>query len=107
MTSFDFLWQLLEKHGVIPNKKEEALQLWNTFPLEKQRIIYRCIRDKLRQGKFVNYNPVIAIINNTPRAPKIQVLSFAEYYARYGTTEPRDGWKQANPTGNKVIYIKN
>ena len=27
-------------------------------------------------------------------------------YARYHTTEPRDGWQMANPTGNKVIYVK-
>ena len=23
-----------------------------------------------------------------------------------GTTEEMDGWKQANPTGNKVIYVR-
>ena len=24
----------------------------------------------------------------------------------FGTTEERDGWKQVNPTGQKVIYVK-
>ena len=53
MNSFDFLWQLLEQHGVIPSKKQEAISLWNTLPLQQQRQIYRCIRDKIQAGKFL------------------------------------------------------
>ena len=64
MNSFDFLWQLLEQHGVIPSKKQEAISLWNTLPLQQQRQIYRCIRDKIQAGKFVHYNPVLAIREN-------------------------------------------
>ncbi|MBR4431930.1 MAG: hypothetical protein IKS76_01870 [Paludibacteraceae bacterium] len=40
------------------------------------------------------------------RKPRQEVLSFNEYYARYGTTEPQDGWHMENPTGQKVIYVK-
>ena len=36
----------------------------------------------------------------------VSAAAFADYYARYGTTEERDGWHMANPTGNKVIYVK-
>ena len=39
--------------------------------------------------------------------PQREILSFNDYYAKYGTTEERDGWKMANPTGQKVIYVKN
>ena len=106
MTSFDYLWQMLDKHGVIERYKGDCFDLWNTFSLSQQRLIYRSIRDKIRAGKFVNYNPVKAVRDNIPAQPMIQVLSFSDYYARFGTTEPRDGWQQANPTGNKVIYIK-
>ncbi len=35
------------------------------------------------------------------------MLSYAEYYKRFGTTKERDGWQMANPTGQKVIYVKN
>ena len=35
-----------------------------------------------------------------------QVLSYAAYYARYHTTEERDGWKMENPTGQQVIYVR-
>ena len=106
METFVFIWQLLEQHGAVPSRKSEAAQLWATFSLEQQRWIYRCIRDKLRAGKFVHYNPVLAIKENAPRAPKIQIMSFDEYYAKFGTTTEKDGWKMANPTGNKVIYVK-
>jgi hypothetical protein len=35
-----------------------------------------------------------------------ETLSYAAYYAKYGTTEERDGWHMENPTGNRVIYVK-
>ena len=107
MTSFDFLWQILESHGVIPNKKEEAARLWSTFTLEEQRRIYKNIRDKIRDGKFVNYNPVVAIQNNIPKAPKVQIISADEYYRRYGTQANHDGWVRTFlPEQQKTIYVK-
>ena len=105
MTTFDFLWQMLDKHGVIERYKADCSRLWDRYNLAQQRAIYRSIRDKLQAGKFVNYNPVKAVLDNVPTT-KVQTLSYADYYKLYGTTEPRDGWKMANPTGNKVIYIK-
>ena len=106
MTTFDFLWQMLDKHGVIERYKGDCYDLWNTFSLEQQRLIYRSIRDKIRAGTFVNYHPVKAVRDNIPAPPKKQILSFAAYYARYGTTEPMDGWHTENPTGQQVIYVK-
>lgn len=106
MTSFDFLWKLLDEHGVIERYKGEAFDLWNTLTLDQQRATYRSIRDKIRAGKFVNYHPVKAIRDNIPKPPKIQIMSFYDYYAKYGTTEEKDGWKMANPTGQHVIYLK-
>jgi len=38
--------------------------------------------------------------------PRRETLSFNDYYAKFGTTEERDGWKMENPTGQKVIYVK-
>ena len=49
---------------------------------------------------------LLAIRNNCLSTAK-QTLSYADYYARYGTTEPQDGWHMENPTGQKVIYVKN
>ena len=107
MSTFDFLWQLVANHGgVAEHYKAELARVWAEYSLEEQRHIYRSIRDKLRADKFVNYNPVRAVQENAPRAKPPQTLSFNDYYTRYGTTEERDGWKMANPTGNCVIYVK-
>ena len=73
---------------------------------DMQQRIYATIRTKLEQGKFVHYDPLRALEENA-RPPRQQTLSYADYYARYHTTEPRDGWQMANPTGQKVIYVRN
>ena len=63
-------------------------------------------KPNVEQGKFVHYDPLRAMEENA-RPPRLQTLSYADYYARYHTTAPRDGWQMANPTGQKVIYVKN
>ena len=108
MESFDFLWDLIANNGSVADKyKAECARVWNEYSLQQQREIYRSIRDKLRAGKFVNYNPVKAVKENAPKAPRTQTLTFKEYYARFGTTLEQDGWRMTNPTGQQVIYIKN
>jgi len=39
MGTFDFIWQLLESHGVVPSRKSEAAQLWAFLP-DQQKTIY-------------------------------------------------------------------
>ena len=106
MSSFDFLWQLLENHGVVPSKKAECARLWDGYTLQQQRDIYRSIRDKLRAGKFVHYDPVRAVKENAPRQ-LTTTLSFNDYYARFGTTEEQGGWKRIFiKEQQKTVYIK-
>ena len=109
MSSFDFLWQLLEHHGVISEYyKADCARKWDEYSLEEQRFIYRSIRDKLRAGKFVNYHPLKAIIENAQRMHKKQQeqLSFADYYARFGTTEEQGGWRRVYlEKEQKTIYV--
>ena len=106
MSSFDFLWQMLDNHGVIERYKADCARLWDTYTLVEQRAIYRSIRDKLRAGEFVNYHPVKAVRDNAPKAKQTEMLTMAQYFERYGTTSETDGWHMQNPTGNKVIYVK-
>jgi len=54
----------------------------------------------------VDYNPYYAIQKNG-NPPRQLTLTMSQYYERYNTTAETDGWHQANPTGNQVIYIKN
>ena len=106
MTSFDYLWQMLYNHGVIERYKTDCARIWGGYTLEQQRYIYRSIRNNLRAGRFVNYNPIKAIQDNAPKRKPPQTLTFNEYYERYHTTLEQDGWKMINPTGQQVIYVR-
>ena len=104
-TTFDYLWQLLYNHGATTTKKADCARLWDTYTPEQQHQLCRTIHNKLQQHKFVQYDPIRAMKENVHQQHQ-QQLSYADYYARYGTTIPQDGWKMINPTGQRVIYVK-
>jgi len=106
MEKFEEFWKMLEEHGVIAYMKGEAANAWDALTTEQQQHLMEKIRSKIDAGKYVDYNPLRAIKDNLPRLPKQQTMSYADYYAKYGTTLERDGWKMVNPTGNKVIYVR-
>ena len=106
MIPFDEFWAL---HAPMPEYEHlywYCKKIWESLPAEKQEIIMRNIRRKKTNNLFVDYNPYYAIQKNGNQ-PRKQVMSFDAYYARFHTTEPCDGWHMENPTGNKVIYVKN
>lgn len=105
MSTFNELWQLLRDHGSSNKREQECAALWASYPPEVRQRIYDAIRLKLEQKKFVHYDPLRAMRENAEAVSR-QTLSYAAYYKRYGTTEPRDGWRMANPTGDKVIYVR-
>ena len=108
MKTFEEIWALLNPKTDYQQLRGKCRLLWNSFSEDKQETVYQRIEEKKNRKEFVDYNPLFAIQKNSnPAAEKKQILSFNDYYNLYGTTEPRDGWQQANPTGNKVIYIKN
>ena len=106
MKTIDDIWQLLNPQGEYKRRRGACERLWQGYGQARQDEIYSIIEGKLQRGEFVNENPYFAIEDNAPRSPKQQVLSYADYYAKFGTTEEQGGWKMANPTGNKVIYVK-
>lgn len=104
MKTFNEIWQLLSPKIEFANRKRACYEFWCKLTENQQDTLYDVISEKLSKGKFVDYNPLFALQNNSQ--PCQQTLSFADYYAKYGTTEERDGWKMENPTGRKVIYVK-
>ena len=107
MTSFDYLWELLEPKKEYEPVRNRCLSLWNTFDLDKQRRIYRTIRDRKKEKLFVDYNPLFAI-ERFSKEPQRQTLSFDDYYKRFGTTEEQNGWQRVFlPEKHKTIYVKN
>jgi len=98
---FDEYWELFAPNPEFANRRSATQRLWDQCPTDRQRAII----DWLKAGKSkCTRNPYFFIQDF--RAPKQQTLSFNDYYARYGTTEEKDGWKMVNPTGNKVMYVK-
>ena len=105
MRTFEEIWQLLSPKAEYANRRRACYTLWKALSEEEKDKLYDAISDKLSKGKFVDYNPLFALKNNGQQTYR-QTMSFNDYYARYGTTEERDGWRMENPTGNKVIYVK-
>ena len=68
MNNFDQIWKLLEQHGGVANfYKTDCARLWDTCTPQEQQAVYETVRTKLLTGKFVNYNPVLAIKENIPK----------------------------------------
>lgn len=105
MITFDTLWQHLADHGSSPRNRAEASLLWDRLTPEQQQRLFDTICAKLRQNRFVHYDPVRAILENTRTTPPSQ-LSYGEYYSTYRTTEPKDGWRMTKDSNGKIIYIK-
>ena len=59
---------MLYKHGSAARMQCAAETQWNTYTIEQQRQIYATIREKIRQGKFVPFDAVQALMENEPKA---------------------------------------
>lgn len=108
--SFYSMWTLLNPQGEYKRRRRGCERLWAGYDEATRQYVYDTISEALRQGLWINPNPYFAmedVVLRKQAKPHPRTLSYADYYARYHTTEPRDGWQMANPTGNKVIYIKN
>ena len=101
---FNQFLTLFQPDREFTNRLGAAQRLWEQCTHAKQQAIIAWLR---KHGAYKGRNPYFFIQDFRVRQPKQQVLTYAAYYAKYGTTLERDGWKMANPTGQKVIYVKN
>ena len=105
MITFFETWTLLEPKAEYANLFGHCKRLWESWSADKQEEVFLKIEKKKSEHKFVDYNPLLALRNNAVERPKrTETLSFNDYYAKFGTTEERDGWHMVNPTGQRVIY---
>ena len=98
---FEQYWTLIGGDIHFANRKEAAKTAWDAHP-EKHQAIISWLQT---HGRYPSRNPYFFILDFQAKHRQ-QVLSFNDYYTRYGTTEERDGWRMENPTGNQVIYVK-
>ena len=100
---FETTWDALVENGSSRRNREATKHFWDTLTADKQRRAHDNITRKLREGRFVHYDPIRAIKENCRNIPGTETqLSYNAYYARYGTTEEQAGWKMVNPTGHQV-----
>ena len=98
---FNQFLTLFQPDREFTNRLGAAQRLWEQCTHAKQQAIIAWLET---HGAYKGRNPYFFILDFKPQQMQ---MSYKDYYAKSGTTEERDGWKMANPTGQKVIYIKN
>ena len=98
---FNRFLTLFQPDKEFTNRLGAAQRLWDQTCSAKQEAIIAWLET---HGRYKGRNPYFFILDFKPRQMQ---MSFNDYYKTYGTTEERDGWKMTNPTGEKVIYVKN
>ena len=98
---FNSYWTLIGGDTNYADRKAAAEKAWNLCAPEKQQAIIHWLQT---HGRYPGRNPFFFILDFQVKQRK--VLSYADYYAKYGTTEERDGWQMVNPTGQQVMYVK-
>ena len=99
--SFENFWELFAPDPEFSNRRAATQLEWDKCSDAKKEAIIVALTDGKPKS---SRNPYFYVQDFRVR-PK-QTLSFADYYVRFGTTEPTDGWHMENPTGNKVVYVK-
>ena len=70
MAEFEDLWAKLYEHGASEKKKEGTYRYWQTLTEEQREQVFARISKKLCEDKFVQYDPIRAIKENTPKAAR-------------------------------------
>ena len=97
---------MLYEHGASAKKKEGTRRYWSTLSSEQQQHALITISRKLEEGRFVQFDPIRAIKENTPKVRKL-VMSAEEYYRRYGTQANQEGWVRTFlKDRQETIYVK-
>ena len=102
MEDFQLFWDLFCPDERFNNRRAATYLEWQKRSEKARQAMIQWLRT---QRPSEGRNPYFFVQDF--REPRQQTLSFSDYYNRYGTTDETDGWHMANPTGNKVIYVKN
>ena len=104
---FETTWDALVENGSSRRNREATKRFWDTLSADQQRRAYERITRKVREGRFVQYDPIRAIKENIRNIPGSETqLSYNEYYMRFGTTEEQGGWEKVYlEKEQKTIYV--
>ena len=91
MVTFEDMWQVLYDNGASAKKEEGTRCFWESLSPDVQEAVFTTITTKLREGKFVQYDPIRAIQENMRRIKQ---------------PEPTNYRGRVIPTGLKVFSAK-
>ena len=102
MENFDEFWELFDPEPEFNNRRRACRELWE----KKSEQLQQAILAFLRSGKQrSSRNPYYFLADFRIRPQ--ETLSYADYYARFGTTEEQGGWQRKFlPEQQKTIYVK-
>ena len=106
MNSFDYLWELLSPKAEYANRKHACYEMWFSYTEQQRLMVFNNIKDKMKKGKFVDYNPYFAIQKNLLQLSQRQQMTFDEYYRKFNTTLEQNGWKMVCEEGKQPVYVK-
>jgi len=95
---FETVWQALVENGTSKRNHDATERFWNTLTQKQKDVVYKNIPWKVREGKFVQYDPIRAIKENSRKyqlpeptnyngrtlTPGVQYV-IAKYKDAYGT----------------------
>ena len=100
---FNTYWTLFSPDAEFDNRRDAAQQEWDRHP-EKHESIICWLR---LHGAYKGRNPYFFIQDWKVKQPRQQTLSYADYYAHFGTTEEQGGWiRRFLPDKQTTIFIK-
>ena len=101
---FNDFWTSYEPDEIrFPNRRAATYLVWQRRSAAARKAMLDYVKDR---GAPKWKNPYFFVIDFPE--PKQQILSYTDYYNRYGTTEEKDGWVRTFlPEQQKTIYIKN
>ncbi len=100
---FNIYWTLIGGNMHFADRREAAKRVWDAHP-EKHFAIITWLR---AHGKYPDRNPYFFILDFQNK--RTRTMTFEQYYAKFGTTEERDGWKMVKPkkAGDPPVhYVK-
>ena len=100
---FNIYWTLIGGDMHFADRREAAKRVWDAHP-EKHFAIITWLR---AHGKYPDRNPYFFILDFQNK--RTRTMTFEQYYAKFGTTEERDGWKMVKPkkAGDPPVhYVK-
>lgn len=62
---FETVWQALVEHGTSKRNHDATERFWNTLTQQQKDLVFKNIPWKVKEGKYVQYDPIRAIKENS------------------------------------------